>query len=83
LFWSFVDADLINLLYSFFIAEINHHIKKSESQTRDLKKTMKENAAALAEFEKALIRKSEECNVSSDLSYPCGFHLLTILGSIF
>jgi hypothetical protein len=44
---------------------------------------MKENAAALAEFEKALIRKSEECNVSSDLSCPCGFHLLTILGSIF
>lgn len=43
-------------------AEINHLQKKSESQTRDLKKTMKDNAQALAEFEKALIRKSEECN---------------------
>jgi CRISPR/Cas system CSM-associated protein Csm4 (group 5 of RAMP superfamily) len=46
-------------------AEINHLQKKSESQTRDLKKTMKDNAQALAEFEKALIRKSEECNVSA------------------
>jgi phage-related tail protein len=45
-------------------AEINHLIKKSESQTRDLKKTMKENAEALSEFEKALIRKSGECDVS-------------------
>jgi len=43
-------------------AQINHLIKKSESQTRDLKKTMADNAVALAEFEKALIRKSEECN---------------------
>lgn len=49
----------------FTVAQINHLIRKSESQTRDLKKTMNENAQALAEFEKALIRKSEECNVSN------------------
>jgi hypothetical protein len=38
--------------------------RKSESQTKDLQKVMKESASTLAEFEKALIRKSEECNVS-------------------
>jgi hypothetical protein len=37
--------------------------QKSESQSRDLKKHMKDSAAALTEFEKALVRKSEECNV--------------------
>jgi len=42
--------------------QINHLQKKSESQTRDLKRSMRENATALAEFEKALVRKSEECN---------------------
>lgn len=44
--------------------EMNHLQRKSESQTRDLKKTMKENAHTLLEFEKALARKSGECNVS-------------------
>ncbi len=45
-------------------AEMNHLSRKSESQGRDLKRVMKDNAAALSEFEKALVRKSEECNVS-------------------
>lgn len=43
-------------------AEVNSLQKKAESQGRDLRRTMKENAAAMAEFEKALVRKSEECN---------------------
>ncbi|KAJ1443511.1 hypothetical protein B484DRAFT_292353 [Ochromonadaceae sp. CCMP2298] len=42
--------------------QINHMQRKSESQTKDLQKVMKESASTLAEFEKALIRKSEECN---------------------
>lgn len=45
-------------------AEINHLQRKSDSQSRDLKKLMTDNAATIAEFEKALVRKSEECNVS-------------------
>jgi hypothetical protein len=45
------------------LGEINHLQQKSESQSRDLKKHMKDSAAALTEFEKALVRKSEECNV--------------------
>jgi hypothetical protein len=47
-----------------FAGELNHLQRKSESQTRDMKKNLKDSAMALAEFEKALIRKSEECNVS-------------------
>jgi hypothetical protein len=42
---------------------MNHLQRKSESQARDLKRVMKENAATIAEFEKALVRKSDECNV--------------------
>jgi hypothetical protein len=42
--------------------EINHLHKRAESQGRDLKRIMKENAATLSEFEKALIRKSGECD---------------------
>lgn len=45
-------------------AEINHLQKKSESLSKDLKRVMKENAQSLSEFEKALIRKSGECDVS-------------------
>lgn len=45
-------------------AEMNHLQRKSESQARDLKRVMMDNAATIAEFEKALVRKSEECNVS-------------------
>ena len=44
--------------------ELNSLQRKSDSQGRDLKKVMRDNAAALSEFEKALVRKSEECNVS-------------------
>jgi chromosome segregation ATPase len=47
--------------------EINHLNQKAESQARDLKKALKESAVIISEFEKALIRKSEECNVSSSL----------------
>lgn len=47
--------------------EINHLKQKSESQARDLQKHIKDSAAALTEFEKALVRKSEECNVSTFL----------------
>lgn len=42
--------------------ELKQQQRRSESQGRDLKKMMKENATTLAEFEKALIRKSEENN---------------------
>lgn len=47
-----------------YAGEINHLQQKSESLSRDLKKHMKDSSAALSEFEKALVRKSEECNVS-------------------
>eukprot|EP01039_Chlorochromonas_danica_P006982 gene6982-7724_t len=43
-------------------AEMNHLLRKSESQSRDMKKMMIDNAATMSEFEKALVRKSEECN---------------------
>ncbi len=46
------------------LAEINHIQKKSESQTKDMKKMMKDNAQTLLEFERALARKSGECSVS-------------------
>lgn len=59
-------------------AEMNALQRKAESQARDLKKSMKENAAALAEFEKALIRKSDECNVSL-FSCPCCLTSLTFI----
>eukprot|EP01038_Epipyxis_sp_PR26KG_P008432 gene8432-11408_t len=42
--------------------EVNHLQKKADSLSRDLKKVMKDDAMTIAEFEKALIRKSEECN---------------------
>jgi len=59
---------LVGILDSFIhLGEIKHLQRKSESQTNELKKTMKENAAALAELERALVRKSEECNVSDVL----------------
>lgn len=45
-------------------AEINHLQKKCDSLSKDLKRVMKENAQSLSEFEKALIRKSGECDVS-------------------
>ena len=60
--WQFLNI----LLYS-TIGEINHLQQKSESLSRDLKKHMKDSASALTEFEKALVRKSEECNVSDFL----------------
>lgn len=44
--------------------------QKSESLSRDLKKHMKDSASALTEFEKALVRKSEECNVSKSVQEP-------------
>jgi len=47
-------------------AQVNHEKKKSEGASKELKRVMKENAAAMAEFEKALIRKSEECNLLYD-----------------
>jgi len=44
-------------------AQVNHEKKKSEGASKELKRVMKENAATMAAFEKALIRKSEECNL--------------------
>lgn len=45
--------------------EINHLQQKADSVSRDLKKVMRDDAMTLSEFEKALVRKSEECNVSN------------------
>lgn len=45
--------------------------QKSESQARDLQKHIKDSASALTEFEKALVRKSEECNVSYRACISC------------
>ncbi len=45
--------------------------KKSESQTKDMKKMMKDNAQSLTEFEKALARKSGECNVCCVVIISC------------
>lgn len=58
---------IFNILLYSTIGEINHLQQKSESLSRDLKKHMKDSASALTEFEKALVRKSEECNVSDFL----------------
>lgn len=55
---------MVNSHSCFLTGEINHWKQKSESQARDLQKHIKDSAAALTEFEKALVRKSEECNVS-------------------
>jgi hypothetical protein len=44
-------------------AEINQMQRKVESQTKDMKKMMRENSQTLIEFERALARKSGECNV--------------------
>jgi hypothetical protein len=50
--------------------------KKTDSLSKDLKKVMKEDALAISEFEKALIRKSEECNVYYYYNYYyCGCYL--------
>ena len=59
-----------------FSGEIKHLQRKSESQTNELKKSLRENAAALAEFEKALVRKSEECNVSDYKSKLSDYFLM-------
>ena len=60
-----LDVVILDLkIRVFLIGEIKHLQRKSESQTQELRKSLRENAAALAEFEKALVRKSEECNVS-------------------
>ena len=59
-----------------FSGEIKHLQRKSESQTNELKKSLRENAAALAEFEKALVRKSEECNVSDYMSKLSNYVLM-------
>lgn len=45
-------------------AELNHLQKKNDSIAKDLKRVIKENAQSISEFEKALIRKSGECDVS-------------------
>ena len=44
-------------------AEAMHHQRTVESQAKDMKKMMRENSNTLLEFEKALARKSGECNV--------------------
>ncbi len=44
-------------------AQMNHERKKAEGASKELKKVMKENALTLQEFERALQRKSEECNL--------------------
>ena len=69
-----------------FSGEIKHLQRKSESQTNELKKSLRENAAALAEFEKALVRKSEECNVSDYISKLISNYVLMfsfVSGTIF
>ena len=43
--------------------ELNHLQHKTDSQARDLKKALKDSSVVLAEFDKALVRKSYECNV--------------------
>eukprot|EP01035_Chromulina_nebulosa_P021107 gene21107-27349_t len=49
--------------------EINHLHQKNESQLKDSKKTLKENSFIIAEYEKALARKSDECNALQTLVY--------------
>lgn len=44
-------------------AQVNHEKKKAEGASKELKRVLKENAATMGEFEKALTRKSEECNL--------------------
>ena len=48
------------------IAQVNHEKKKSDGASKELKKVMKENSVALFEFERALLRKTEECNMLYD-----------------
>lgn len=48
-------------------AEMNHLQKKADSLSKDLKKVLKDNAETVSEFEKALIRKSGECDVRTFL----------------
>lgn len=45
--------------------ELNHLQQRADSLGRDLKKYMRDSAVSVAEFEKALIRKTEECDVSA------------------
>lgn len=40
---------------------------KAESLSKDLSKIMKDSANSITEFEKALMRKTEECDVSLQL----------------
>jgi DNA-binding ferritin-like protein (Dps family) len=47
----------------YILGEINHLMKRAESQGKDLKKVLLDNGNAIAQFEKALIRKSGECDV--------------------
>ena len=56
-----------NSKYDVLQGEYNHVLKKLDSQTKEMKKSMKENASTLLEFEKALARKSGECNVSNNM----------------
>ena len=46
---------------------MNHLQQKADSLSRDLKKYMKDSAVSLAEFERALVRKTEECDVRREL----------------
>ena len=42
---------------------MNHEKKRADGVSKELKKVMKENTQAMSEFEKALQRKVEECNM--------------------
>ena len=44
-------------------SQVNHEKKRADGVSKELKKVMKDNALAMGEFEKALLRKSEECNM--------------------
>lgn len=54
-----------NIFKLYTLGEMNHLVHKVESQSRDLSKALKESAIVLQEYDKALIRKSYECSVSS------------------
>jgi len=62
-----VDIRLIQDEKDKLSGELNHLQQKTDSLGKDLKKYMRDNAISVAEFEKALIRKTEEC----DVSYLC------------
>jgi hypothetical protein len=47
-----------------YIEEVGRLRRLSESQARDLKKILRESAQTASELEKALVEKSDECEVS-------------------